>query len=217
MIIASPLEAASNYEGGNEQVRTTIMDAFGFFQTESSHHASEYLPYFRKSPDLTLEYIPQRWDYYEICSSHDEQGDIEEQLKYLKANLATSVEYGASIINSIVTGTPSVVYGNVPNDGLIGNLPESACVEVPCLVDANGVQPTAVGDLPAQLAAINRTNIGVQDLALRAALTGVREHVYHAVMLDPLTSALLTLDQIRAMTDELLEAHSGLLPAALRS
>jgi alpha-galactosidase len=100
---------------------------------------------------------------------------------------------------------------------LIGNLPESACVEVPCLVDANGVQPTAVGDLPAQLAAVNRTNIGVQDLALRAALTGVREHVYHAVMLDPLTSALLTLDQIRAMTDELLEAHSGLLPAALRS
>lgn len=214
---SEPAEAASNYEGGNEQVRTTIMDAFGFFQTESSHHASEYLPYFRKSPDLTLEYIPQRWDYYEICSSHDEQGDIEEQLKYLKANLATSVEYGASIINSMVTGTPSVVYGNVPNDGLIGNLPESACVEVPCLVDANGVQPTAVGDLPAQLAAINRTNIGVQDLAIRAALTGVREHVYHAVMLDPLTSALLTLDQIRAMTDELLEAHSGLLPAALRS
>jgi alpha-galactosidase len=214
---SEPAEAASNYEGGNEQVRTTIMDAFGFFQTESSHHASEYLPYFRKSPDLTLEYIPQRWDYYEICSSHDEQGEIDEQLSYLKANLATSVEYGASIINSIVTGTPTVVYGNVPNDGLIGNLPESACVEVPCLVDANGVQPTAVGDLPAQLAAVNRTNIGVQDLALRAALTGVREHVYHAVMLDPLTSALLTLDQIRAMTDELLEAHSGLLPAALRS
>ena len=214
---SEPAEAASNYEGGNEQVRTTIMDAFGFFQTESSHHASEYLPYFRKSPDLTLEYIPQRWDYYEICSSHDEQGEIEEQLKYLKANLTTSLEYGASIINSIVTGTPSVVYGNVPNDGLIGNLPESACVEVPCLVDSNGVQPTAVGDLPAQLAAVNRTNIGVQDLALRAALTGVREHVYHAVMLDPLTSALLTLDQIRAMTDELLEAHSGLLPAALRS
>jgi alpha-galactosidase len=214
---SEPAEAASNYEGGNEQVRTTIMDAFGFFQTESSHHASEYLPYFRKSPDLTLEYIPQRWDYYEICSSHDEQGDIDEQLSKLKANLAPSVEYGASIINSIVTGTPSVVYGNVPNDGLIGNLPESACVEVPCLVDANGVQPTAVGDLPAQLAAVNRTNIGVQDLALRAALTGMREHVYHAVMLDPLTSALLTLDQIRAMTDELLEAHSGLLPAALRS
>lgn len=213
---SEPAEAASNYEGGNEQVRTTIMDAFGFFQTESSHHASEYLPYFRKSPDLTLEYIPQRWDYYEICSSHDEQGDIDVQLSILKANLATSVEYGASIINSIVTGTPSVVYGNVPNDGLIGNLPESACVEVPCLVDGNGVQPTAVGDLPAQLAAVNRTNIGVQDLALRAALTGVREHVYHAVMLDPLTSALLTLDQIRAMTDELLEAHSGLLPAALR-
>ena len=209
-------EGASSYEGGNEQVRTTIMESFGYFQTESSHHASEYLPYFRKSPELVLEYIPQRWDYYEICSAHDEQGDIDEQLARLKANLAPSVEYGASIVNSMVTGVPSVVYGNVPNDGLISNLPGEACVEVPCLVDDNGVQPTAIGDLPAQLAAVNRTNIGVQDLAVRAALTGEREHVYHAVMLDPLTSALLTLDQIRSMTDELLQAHSGLLPPALR-
>ena len=210
-------EAASNYEGGNEQVRTTIMDSFGYFQTESSHHASEYLPYFRKSPELVLEYIPQRWDYYEICASHDEQGDIDEQLEKLKYELAPSVEYGASIVNSAVTGVPSVVYGNVPNTtGLISNLPVSATVEVPCLVDSNGVQPTAVGELPPQLAAVNRTNIGVQTLAVQAALTGNREHVYHAVALDPLTSALLTLDQIRSMTDELLEAHAALLPEALR-
>lgn len=209
-------ENASTYEGGNEQVRTAIMDAFGYFQTESSHHASEYLPYFRKNPDLVLDYIPQRWDYYEICASHDEQGDIDEQLARLKADLRPSVEYGASIVNSAVTGVPSVVYGNVPNTGLISNLPDSACVEVPCLVDRNGVQPTAIGALPPQLAAVNRTNIGVQDLAVRAALQGEREHVYHAVMLDPLTSALLTLEEIRSMTDELLEAHAAMLPPALR-
>jgi len=209
-------EEESNYEGGNEQVRTSIMDAFGYFQTESSHHASEYLPYFRKTPELVRDYIPERWDYFEICSAHDEKGDIDEQLVKLKANLSPSVEYGASIVNSVVTGTPSVVYGNVPNHGLISNLPDDACVEVPCLVDANGVQPVTVGALPPQLAALNRTNIGVQDLAVKAALTGDRDHVYHAVALDPLTSALLTLDQIHSMTDELLEAHSALLPAALR-
>ena len=209
-------EAASTYEGGNEQVRTEIMNAFGYFQTESSHHASEYLPYFRKDPQTTLEFIPERWDYYEICASHDESGDIDQQLTKLKDDLAPSVEYGAMIVNSIVTGVPSVVYGNVPNDGLISNLPGSACVEVPCLVDSNGVQPTAIGELPPQLAAVNRTNVNVQDLAVRAALRGEREHVYHAVMLDPLTSAQLTLGQIREMTDELFHAHAALLPVGLQ-
>ncbi|MHA7984466.1 alpha-galactosidase [Rathayibacter sp. CAU 1779] len=208
---------SSNYEGGNEQVRTAIMETFGYFQTESSHHASEYLPYFRKNPDLVTDFIPERWDYFEICSSHDEQGDIDAQLAKLKEHLAPSVEYGASIVNSLVTGVPSVVYGNVPNDGsLIANLPADACVEIPCVVDKNGVQPTAIGDLPPQLAALNRTNIGVQNLAVRAALTGDRENVYHAVALDPLTAALLTLDEIRAMTDELLAAHDALLPETLR-
>ena len=207
---------SSNYEGGNEQVRTSIMETFGYFQTESSHHASEYLPYFRKNPDLVSEFIPERWDYFEICSAHDEQGDIDEQLEKLKENLAPSVEYGASIVNSLVTGVPSVIYGNVPNSSLITNLPADACVEVPCLVDKNGVQPTSIGELPPQLAALNRTNIGVQTLAVRAALTGDIQNVYHAVALDPLTAALLTLDEIHAMTDELLVAHSRLLPDALR-
>jgi alpha-galactosidase len=128
------------------------------------------------------------------------------------------VEYGASIVNSLITGQPSVIYGNVPNaTSLITNLPTEACVEVPCLVDRNGVQPTEIGDLPLQLAALNRTNINVQTLAVRAALTGEREHVYHAVALDPLTAALLTLDEIHSMTDELIEAHSALLPETLRS
>ncbi|RKR73504.1 alpha-glucosidase/alpha-galactosidase [Frondihabitans australicus] len=209
--------AESNYEGGNEQVRTTLMDAFGFFETESSHHASEYLPYFRKDAETTLEFIPERWDYYEICSAHDEQGDIDQQLAKLKDHLEPSVEYGATIVNSLVTGVPSVIYGNVPNRGaLITNLPDDACVEVPCLVDRSGVQPTYVGDLPLQLAALNRTNVNVQTLAVQAALTGNRENVYHAVAMDPLTAAHCTLDQIHAMTDELLQAHRALLPEALR-
>jgi alpha-galactosidase len=209
-------EGLSNYEGGNEQVRTALMETFGFFETESSHHASEYLPYFRKDPETTLSFIPERWDYYEICSSHDEQGDIDDQLEKLKADLAPSVEYGATIVNSLVTGVPSVVYGNVPNRSLITNLPGDACVEVPCLVDRSGVQPTSIDDLPLQLAALNRTNVNVQTLAVQAALTGDLANVYHAVALDPLTAAHLTLDEIHAMTDELLEAHRALLPEALR-
>lgn len=209
-------EVASTYEGGNEQVRTALMETFGYFETESSHHASEYLPYFRKDAETTLEFIPERWDYYEICSAHDEQGDIDSQLDKLKEHLEPSVEYGATIVNSLVTGVPSVIYGNVPNRSLITNLPSDACVEVPCLIDRNGVQPTSIGDLPLQLAALNRTNVNVQTLAVQAALTGDRDNVYHAVALDPLTAAHLTLDQIHSMTDELLVAHRALLPEALR-
>ncbi|MCU0114945.1 alpha-galactosidase [Curtobacterium poinsettiae] len=209
--------AASNYEGGNEQVRTQLMRSFGYFETESSHHASEYVPYFRKDPETVLEYIPERWDYYEICLAHDEQGDVDTQLEKLKADLTPSVEYGASIVNAIVTGVPAVVYGNVPNStSVIQNLPSDACVEVACLVDGKGVQPTSFGELPPQLAAINRTNTNVQTLAVRAALTGNVEHVHHAVALDPLTAAHLTLDRIAEMTDELLHAHAALLPESLR-
>ncbi|MEJ5943701.1 alpha-galactosidase [Pseudokineococcus basanitobsidens] len=208
--------SASTYEGGNEQVRTAIMEAFGYFQTESSHHASEYLPYFRRTPESVQEHIPERWDYYEICANHDVTGDLGEQLAKLKEELAPSVEYGASIVNSIVTGVPSVVYGNVPNAGaLVENLPADACVEVPCLVDASGVQPTAQGALPPQLAALNRTNTNVQTLAVTAALTGEVEHLYQAVALDPLTAATCSLPQIRAMTDELIAAHADAIPPEL--
>jgi alpha-galactosidase len=209
--------AASTYEGGNEQVRTALMDMFGYFETESSHHASEYVPYFRKSPEVIEEYIPQRWDYYQICAAHDEQGDLDEQLTRLKTRLDPSLEYGASIVNSMISGEPSVIHGNVPNaGGAISNLPADACVEVPCLVDRSGVQPTVIGELPLQLAALNRTNIAVQTLAVQAVLTGKREHVYHAVAMDPLTGAHLTLDKIRAMTDELFAAHADLIPKNLR-
>jgi alpha-galactosidase len=211
---------ASIYEGaaGVERVRTELMAAFGYFHTESSHHASEYVPYFRKSPELVGEFIRRRWDYYEICAAHDEGGRTQELLTSLKQELRPSVEYGAMIVNAIETNQPTVIYGNVPNGSaarggpaLIANLPDGCCVELACLVDANGVQPTAYGALPPQCAALNRTNVNVQELAVRAALTGDKEHVYHAVQLDPLTGALLTLEQIRAMTDELFAAHSRFL------
>ena len=122
-----------------------------------------------------------------------------------------SGEYGSLIIHSMETGQPRVVYGNVPNRELIANLPEGCCVEVPCLVDANGVQPTAVGALPPQLAALIQTNVGVQSLTVEAALTGKRDHAYHAALLDPHTAAELDPDQIRALVDELIAAHGDLL------
>ncbi len=124
-----------------------------------------------------------------------------------------SVEYGSQIIHSLETGTPRVVYGNVANHGLIDNLPAGCCVEVPCLVDKNGLQPTRIGSLPPHLAALMQTNINVQALTVEAALSGKREHIYHAAMLDPHTGAELDLAQIWAMVDELIEAHGNMLPA----
>jgi len=123
-----------------------------------------------------------------------------------------SHEYGSLIIHSLETGTPRVVYGNVPNDGLIENLPYDCCVEVPCLVDKNGVQPVHIGTLPPHLAALMQTNINVQALTVEAALTEKREHIYHAAMLDPHTAAELDLDQIWNLVDDLIEAHGDSLP-----
>ncbi|KDB53006.1 glycoside hydrolase family protein [Sphaerotilus natans subsp. natans DSM 6575] len=128
-----------------------------------------------------------------------------------------SMEYGGTIIHSMVSGQPSVIYGNVPNRQLIDNLPQGCCVEVPCLVDANGVQPTRVGALPVQLAALMRTNVNVQELVVESVFSQRRDHVYHAAMLDPHTAAELDLSQIRAMVDELLAAHGDILPEYLRN
>jgi alpha-galactosidase len=126
-----------------------------------------------------------------------------------------SVEYGATIIEAIETRSPAVVYGNVPNDGLIDGLPDGCCVEVPCLVDAHGVQPVRVGALPPQLTALMRTNVNVQELTVAAVLQGKPEHVLHAAMLDPHTAAELPLERIAAMVDELLRAHADWLPEEL--
>ena len=207
-------QGATAYEGAQERVRTSIMRAFGYFHTESSHHASEYLPYFRKNAALIDSFIPERWP--PRVRERDVEARTRDLLASFKERLEPSTEFGAYIIHSMVTGQPRVIYGNVPNYGLISNLPEGCCVEVPCLIDGNGVQPTAIGALPPQCAAVNRTNVNVQELAVEAALTGDREHIYHAVMLDPLTSAVLTLEQIRSMTDEMLAAETAWLPAFAR-
>ncbi len=209
---SDPERGASDYEGAQERVRTEIMAAFGYFHTESSHHASEYLPYFRKNPQTVGDFVPQRWDYYEICAAFEEDDRTRKLLEQFKTDLKPSVEYGALIIHSIQTGQPRVVYGNVANRGLIANLPLNCCVEVPCLVDGNGLQPTAVGALPPQCAAVNLTNVNVQALAVRAVLEQNPAHVFHAVMLDPLTGALLTLKQIRRMVEEMLRAEAQWLP-----
>ena len=141
---------------------------------------------------------------------------IEETLmdaeEFEAGNIQLSHEYGSGIIHSIETGAPRVVYGNVPNLGLIDNLPHGCCVEVPVLVDKNGLQPVKIGLLPPQLAAIMQTNINVQALTVEAALSGKREHIYHAAMLDPHTAAELDLEQIWSLVDELIEAHRGWLP-----
>ncbi len=122
-----------------------------------------------------------------------------------------SVEYGSLIIHSMETGAARTIYGNVPNTGIIENLPAGCCVEVPCLVDGNGIQPTRIGNIPPHLAALMQTNINVQALTVEAALTGKREHIYHAAMLDPHTAAELTLDEIWSMVDELIDAHGDCL------
>ena len=152
----------------------------------------------KTNPYLTDEFIE-----YVITAAEDlEAGKV-----------VRSHEYGSLIIHSMETGQPRVIYGNVPNDGLIDNLPQGCCVEVPCLVDKNGVQPTKIGALPPHLAALMQTNINVQALTVEAALTGKREHIYHAAMLDPHTAAELDLDQIWALVDDLIAAHGDWLPA----
>jgi alpha-galactosidase len=207
----------TSYEGGNESVRTAIMDMFGYFHTESTHHASEYLPYFRKSPELIAQYIPERWGFSEDRLNRVPEDMDRKRLDELKQELKPSLEYGALIVNATETGEPTVIYGNVANDRLIDNLPDDCVVEVACLVDGNGVQPTHYGALPPQCASVNMTNINVQRMAVHAALTGSRAAAEQAVALDPLTSAVLTLDQIRAMTNELMEAHAALLEGVLTS
>ncbi len=200
------------YGGGGEQVRTAIMNLTGYFQTESSHHASEYLPYFRRSPEETNAWVPERWDYYEICKNHDFEGLERRAAELAEAPLDPSHEYGAYIIDSMTTNTPRVVYGNVPNTGIITNLMPGCSVEVPSLVDAQGIQPTVVGDLPAACAGINAGSVAVQNCAVLAAQTGDRDLVYAAVALDKYTSAMLTLDEIGKMVDEMFEAEAQWLP-----
>lgn len=199
------------------RVRYEMLKRLGYFVTESSEHFSEYVPWFikRDRPDLIEKFNIPLDEYITRCEN--QIAGWEALRDYLEAPDSTveverSMEYGSQIIHSMETGTPSVIYGNVENRGLIDNLPQGCCVEVPCLVDKNGIQPTKIGALPPHLAALMQTNINVQALTVEAALTGRREHIYHAAMLDPHTAAELSLDQIWALVDDLIAAHEGWLP-----
>jgi alpha-galactosidase len=202
---------------GWNKVRYEMLKRLGYFVTESSEHFSEYVPWFikRDRPDLIKDFNIPLDEYITRCEAQLAGWEgLREVLEDKDEPLAVerSHEYGSLIIHSLETGVPRVIYGNVSNHGLIDNLPADCCVEVPCLVDKNGVQPTRIGALPPHLAAIMQTNINVQALTVEAALTGKREHIYHAAMLDPHTAAELDLAQIWALVDDLIEAHGDWLP-----
>ena len=207
------LERSDDPYESDERVRSELMMLTGYFHTESSHHASEYWAWFRKTPELTAAYLDRRWDYLEICRSADASFTNEDIVAEARAHGPVhGGEFAAPIVDSLVTGTPRIVYGNVRNAGLIDNLPADACVEVACVADGNGVRPLRYGTLPPACAALNHTQITVQRLVVEATATGDRDLVHAAVALDPLTSAVLTLPQIHEMTDRLFDAEARWLP-----
>lgn len=199
-----------------DMVRIEMMRRFGYYITESSEHNAEYSPYWIKSnyPELIADYNIPLDEYPRRCIN--QIASWKKQYKELGENPhlshKLSHEYGSGIMNAIITDTPYQIGGNVLNNGLITNLPHDAVVEVPCLVDGNGVQGTYIGDLPQQCAALNRTNINVQLLTIEAALTGKKDYIYQAAMLDPHTAAELSIDDIVAMCDDLIAGHGDLLP-----
>jgi alpha-galactosidase len=198
------------------RVRYEMLTRLGYFVTESSEHFAEYTPWFikRDRPDLIERFGIPLDEYPKRCVEQISRwkAQAQEYRAATKIEVNASREYASSIINSVWTGEPSVIYGNLRNNGAITSLPEDAAVEVPCLVDRNGVQPTYIGELPPQLTALIRTNLNVQELTVQALLTENREHVYHAAMMDPHTAAELDLDQIWALVDDLIAAHGDWLP-----
>jgi alpha-galactosidase len=208
------------FDGLSDAVRYEMFKRLGYFVTESSEHFSEYVPWFIKTgrSDLLDKFGIPLDEYPRRCERQIEGWEsLRTRLENpeSKVRVVQSMEYGSGIIHSMETGIERIVYGNVPNRGIISNLPFESCVEVPCVVNALGISPQKIGELPPQLAALMQTNINVQSLTVEAALTGKRDHVYHAAMLDPHTAAELDLDQIWAMVDELLSAHRGMIPEAL--
>jgi alpha-galactosidase len=200
------------------RVRYEMFRRLGYFVTESSEHFSEYTPWFikRDRPDLIERFNIPLDEYITRCERQLAGWEkLRDQMEQSDAVLEVqrSPEYGSLIIHSMETGQPRVVYGNLPNRNLIDSLPQGCCVEVPVLVDKRGLQPTRIGALPPQLAALMQTNVNVQSLTVEAALTRKREHIYHAAMLDPHTAAELDLDQIHSLVDDLIAAHGDWLPA----
>ena len=202
-------------EDFKDLVRFEYIRRFGYYCTESSEHNAEYNNLFIKSkyPELIDRYRIPLDEYPRRCIKQIDKWKTAKE-EYLNGNIdhTRSREYASRIMEAIVTDVPYKIGGNVLNTGLITNLPSDACVEVPCLVNKLGVQPTVVGKLPVQLAAMNMTNINPQLLTIEAAATRKKEYIYQAAMLDPHTSSELSIDDIIAMCDDLIEAHKGWLP-----
>jgi len=206
----------------DEPVRSEMCLHLGAFVTEGSGHNSEYIPWFRKRQDLLAKWAPDgstwKGEHGFIKKLYgDNRVDWEQQIEKIITDpkpieFKNSLEYGSNIVNAVESGETFRFNGNVPNTDLITNLPTGCCVEVPCFVDRTGVHATYVGDLPAHLAAINRSNVAVQELAVEAAVTGDRRAAFHAIALDPLTAAVCSLDEIQKMVDEMFEAEAEWLP-----
>ncbi|PVZ83004.1 alpha-glucosidase/alpha-galactosidase [Serratia sp. S1B] len=200
-------------------VRYEMFKKLGYFVTESSEHFAEYTPWFIKPGrhDLIERYQVPLDEYPKRCVEQlaNWHKELEEYKTADRIEIKQSNEYASIIMNALWTGQPDVIYGNVRNDGLIDNLPPGCCVEVACLVDANGIRPTKVGRIPSHLAALMQTNINVQTLLTEAILNENKEYVYYAAMMDPHTAAVLSIEEIYALVDELIAAHGDWLPSWL--
>ena len=200
----------------HEKVRYEILRRFGYFVTESSEHFAEYVPWFIKNnrQDLIDKYKIPIEEYVDRCKNNIELwNNLEKDMTPIyNQSLKRSNEYASYIMDAVVNNKEVTINGNVMNKGYIDNLPSNCCVEVPCLVNSNGNTPQSTGRLPEHLAALMRTNINVQILTAEAALTKKKEHIYHAAMLDPLTGANLSIDEIYSLVDRLIEEHNNYLP-----
>jgi len=200
------------------RVRVEIFRRFGYFPTESSEHSAEYVPWIMRHDDQVERFRVPVGEY--LTRSERNMEEYETTRKALEAadelDLTPTSELASEIIRAHQTGERAEVYVNIPNEGRISNLPDECCVEVPALVDADGIHPQTVGALPPQLAALNRTFLNVVELTVKAVLEGNREHVYQAALLDPNTAATLSTSQTVEMCDELFAAHGDLMPEALR-
>jgi len=201
---------------GPDVVRAEIYKAFGYFNTESSRHMSEYTPYFRKRPELIDKFSLGESPRFSLKGREEERVRQDAELKEIitsdkKLPVKHSGEYGSVIIRAMETGEPIRINCNVKNKGYITNLPQGCSVEVPCLVDKLGIHPCYVGDLPPQLAGLNRTEVNVHELAVRGIVEKDKTKIFQAILLDPLTSAVLTIDETRNMVDEMFKASKGYL------
>ncbi len=199
-----------------DAVRLEIMNRFGYYNTESSEHTAEYHPYFIKKdhPELIERYRIPLDEYPRRCVKQiAEWKELKKEImRPENVKHERSKEYGASIIEACETGVPCKIYGNVMNTGLITNLPQNACVEVPIMIDKNGLNPCYVGDIPDQLAGLNMTHIAVHNMTVKAAVTREKQYIYMAAYLDPHTRDQLTFEEIKNLCDDLIAAHGDWLP-----